>query len=754
MTSIQNVTKRNKTLQPIDKEKIHKVCHWACEGIEGVSVSELELKLYPHLYEGISTDEINEQLVAAGKSLIVAPTYNYDKVCGRLISFIVRKQVYGDITPWPLKELVAKNIERGRYDPELLSYYSDSEWDEIDSFIDHSRDFEFRLAGADQMRTKYLVKDRVTKALYESFQIPYILVAAILFKDEPKKKRLEYIREFYDLASTHQFSLPTPIMAGIRTIRKQGSSCVLIDVGDSLDSIIASDGAATKYIADKAGLGINIGRLRGIGSPIRGGDAVHTGVVPFIKKLTASVKSCSQGGVRDGAVTFYYPMWHYEFPELVVLKDATLLEEHTNRSADYCVQVNKFLLNRLIKNEPITLFSPNDVPDLYTAFFTDQGKFAELYDKYEKSGVRGRTFMAQDLFGSLITQRSNTGRIYVQFVDNVNEHSPFKDPIVQSNLCTEIGLPSSPLESLQSGIDDGSEIALCTLAAQNFGLVNKPEDLRRPARIIVRALDNLLDYQEYPVKAAEEATKARRPLGVGVIGFAHFLARRGLYYDKYSMPLVDQFAEAWAFYLTEASVELAEEKGACPWSHRTHYSDGITPNMKRTKLLDSLLPHVERCDWQGLRERMKKSGIRNSTLMALMPSETSSQLSNETNGIEPPRSPIVTKVSKDVATPIVVPDVEELRYAYDWAMAQKGPRGYLELAAVFQKYADQAISLNTTYNPMQYKGETISGAMMLQDIVYSFQLGHKNLYYNNVRKPGESDILPEDDGCESGACKI
>jgi len=757
ISMIDSVTKRDGTTEAFDKNKIHKVCMWACEGIEGVSVSELELKLYPYLYDGIPTDELNENLVNAARNLIVDPTYNYDLVAGRLISFIVRKEVYGGITPWHIRDLVKKNIERGRYDPNLLSYYTNSEWDEINSYINHDRDFDFRLAGAEQMRAKYLVNSRVTKQLFESFQVPYILVAAVLFKDEQYSRRLEYIREFYEVASTNLISLPTPIMAGIRTVRKQGSSCVVVDCGDSLDSIIATSGAITKYVSAKAGLGINVGRMRAIGSPIRNGDAVHTGLLPFVKAFTAAVKSCSQGAVRDGACTIYYPLWHYEAPELLLLKDATLLEEQTNRSSDYGVQINKFLLQRLIQGKNITLFSPNDVPGLYTSFFTDQEKFVKLYQEFEeRTDVRKRVIPAAELFGSLMTQRSNTGRIYIQFVDNTNDQSSFLDPITMSNLCTEITLPTFPLESLSDGYNEGSEISLCTLGAINWGSVKSPEDFRRPARILVRALDNLLSYQDYEVKAAKDSTTKRRPLGIGIIGFAHFLAKRGMFYDQYAMPLVDRFAEAWAFYITEASVDLAVEKGACELSNRTKYSKGITPNMLRTAKLDELLRHEERLPWTKLRERMIISGIRNSTLMALMPSETSAQISNETNGIEPPRAPVVAKVSKNVSIPVVVPGVDELINDYDYAFNQDGPRGYLEVTAVLQKYVDQAASLNTTYNPARFKDEKIPGSVLMSDMIFAWQLGHKSLYYCNIHKPGEDEInaVGQDDGCESGACKI
>ena len=759
MHSIKEVTKRDGRVEPFDIEKLHKVCFYACEGIDGVSVSELEAKIYPHLYDGMSTDEINEQVISAAKDLIVAPSFNYDLVGGRMTSFVVRKQVYGTYTPWHIRDIVRRGTEAKRYDPQLMSYYSDAEWDQINEMIDHSRDEEFRLAGAEQMRKKYLVKHRVTGQLFESFQIPYILVAATLFRKYPKETRLHYVKKFYDAVSGHYISLPTPIMAGIRTVTKQGSSCVVIDAGDSLDSIEATDHAAFKYVAVKAGLGINVGRNRGLNCPIRDGDAYHTGLIPFLKKWTHTVKSCSAGGVRDGAVTFYYPMWHYEFPELVVLKDNALTEERANRSADYAVQVNRYLFNRLLQGKSITLFSPYETPGLYEAFFADQKKFAELYEKYEADPtIRKRTFPAHELFNSLALQRKNTARIYMMFVDNVNERGSFTEaaPIYQSNLCTEITLPTKPLEFVG---DENGEVSLCTLAAINWGKINKIEQFEDLADIVVRALNEVLDYQDYAVPAAKISTMNRRPLGIGIIGFAHFLAKRGLGYNRVALNVVDEYAEAWSYYLIKASLNLAKEHGPCPLWKETKYSRGWTPNLTRPKALDELLAHKERLDWEGLRRDLAIYGIRNSTLMACMPSETSSQLSNETNGFEPPRSPITVKGSKDSSTPQVVPDIEELSRYYDWAWEQRTPDGYLEVTAFIQKHMDQAMSINTSYNPKWFP-DGIGTKQILKDILRAYQLGHKCLYYCNTKKPGEDEIMgmfethSEEDACASGACVI
>jgi ribonucleoside-diphosphate reductase alpha chain len=747
------VFKRDGRIEDMTVEKIHKVCSFACQGIDGVSVSELEMKIYPHLRDGMTTDEISEQVITAARDLVVAPTYNYDMVGGRMISYVVRKQAYGTYQPWHIKDIIARGVANGRYDPELSSFYSESEWDLINTMIDHSRDDGFRLAGADQMRKKYLVKHRVTGEIFESFQIPYILVGAVLFRKYPKNIRLNYVKKFYDYTSLNYISLPTPIMSGLRTRTKQFSSCVVIDAADDLESIGAADLAALRYVSVKAGLGMNAGRNRGLGAPIRQGDAYHTGLVPFLKKWTATIKSCSQGGVRDGSVTTYFPMWHYEFPELVVLKDNALTEERTNRSSDYGVQINKYLLTRLIKGQQITLFSPAEVPGLYEAFFADQAEFARLYEQYEKDvTIRRRSFAASELFNDLVIQRMNTGRIYLMFVDTVNEHSSFKVPIYMSNLCCEIALPTKPLRHIE---DEEGEISLCTLAATNMGKIDKLAQLEDIADITVRALNEVLDYQDYPVKAAYNSTMKRRPLGVGLIGLAHFLAKKGFGYNRLALNAVDEFAEAWSYYLIKASVNLAREQGPCPGWKETKYSDGWTPNLTHSAELDKLLPHKERLDWEGLRRDLKEYGIRNSTLMACMPSETSSQLSNETNGIEPPRSPIVTK-----SMPQVVPDVAELGFLYDWVWNQKTPDGYLEITAVIQKYVDQAMSINTSYNPLHFPNEQIGTKQLLKDILYAYKLGHKTLYYCNTKKPGEEEILgimntgQGEDGCASGACMI
>ncbi|MNK09923.1 Ribonucleoside-diphosphate reductase 1 subunit alpha [compost metagenome] len=752
-----DLVKRNGAVEPYDVNKIHRMVSFAVKGINDVSESELEMELAKSLENGMTTAQINDGLVNACKNLIIEGRYNYDVVGGRIISFIVRKEAYGNFEVPKLMDIVYNNVRIGRYDPDLLNMYTNEEWETLNSFIDHGRDELFRLAGASQMRTKYLSKNRITKQICESFQIPFILVPAVLFRNE--ENRMEKIKEAYDCLSQFDISEPSPIMSGVRTILKQFSSCVLIDVDDTIDSIGASHHAVLRYVSNKAGLGINVGRNRGKGAPIKNGEAVHTGLIPFIKDLTSGTKSCSQGGMRDGAVTFSFPGWHYEFPELVVLKNNTLPQEQTNLQADYCVQFNGEFYKRAKADADWPLMSPYDAPGLYDSFFTGGKEFAELYAKFEADkSIRKRPMKARKVFDDLVTQRSNTGRIYISNIDHVNNKSSFKVPVYMTNLCVEITLPTKPIQDINA---DGlpSEISICTLGAVNVGKINKLSDLEGPCRVAVRLADAVLDYQDYPVKAARESTLARRPIGIGMIGLAHYLAKKGLPYSRMSLDVVDQLAEAWSYYLIKASVELAKEKGPCPLWKETKYADGWTPNMTRTKFLDSILPHQERMDWASLREDLKTYGIRNSTVMALMPSETSSQLSNETNGFEPARAPVVLKGSKDEAVPIVVPDVENLINDYDYAWDQRSPKGYLEITAAIQKHVDQAMSINTSYNPKFFKDGKPDTDTLIQDLVYAYMLGHKNIYYNNIKKPGEDEILGEfegtdEAGCAGGACNI
>jgi len=759
------VTKRDGSKEQLDIEKLHKVVFHACEGITGVSPSEVEIKSQIQFYNGMTTKEIQETLIKAASDLISEETPNYQFVGGRLINYALRKEVYGEYNPCTVKELVQRNTDNGFYDPELITKYTDEEWNRIESYVKHDRDENLTYVAMEQLRGKYLVQNRVTGEIFESPQMCYILIAATLFQDYPQDQRMSIIKEYYDAISLHDISLPTPVMAGVRTPQRQFSSCVLIETDDSLDSINATSSSIVKYVSQKAGIGIGGGSIRAIGSPIRKGDAFHTGIIPFYKMFQAATKSCSQGGVRGGAATIYYPIWHLEVEDMLVLKNNKGTEENRVRHMDYGVQFNKLMYERLITGGDITLFSPSDVPGLYEAFFADQDKFKELYEKAERNTrLRKKTMKAAELFSMFMEERKNTGRIYLQNVDNANDHGSFLPeiaPIRQSNLCAEIDLPTKPLNDVN---DPDGEISLCTLSAINWGNIKQVSDFERVCRLAVRGLDALLSYQNYPILAAQLSTEKRRPIGVGIINFAYWLAKHDLDYqniDQAGLELVDEWAEAWSYYLIKASADLAAEQGAISGVMETKYGHGITPNMTYKKDVDDLVPHQERMDWAGLREQLKDTGIRNSTLMALMPAETSAQIANATNGIEPPRSLISVKQSKHGVLKQVVPEYKRLKNKYDLLWDQKSPEGYLKIMAVLQKYIDQGISVNTSYNPAYYEDEKIPMSLMLQHLLMFYKYGGKQLYYFNTHDgQGELDIdkmseepLPQgevDDGhCES-----
>ena len=751
------VTKRNGKKEDLNLEKLHKVVFWATEGITGVSASEVEIKSHIQFYNGITTKDIQETLIKATADLITEETPNYQFVAGRLINYGLRKEVYGKFDPCHIFKIVDKNTNSGFYDPALLSTYSEGEWNYINNFIKHQRDEDFTYVAMEQFRGKYLVQNRVTKEIFETPQVCYALIAATLFAHYPKsgtKTRLHWVKEYYDAISTHQISLPTPVMAGVRTPQRQFSSCVLVETDDSLDSINATTSAIVKYVSQKAGIGIGAGRIRALNSPIRSGDAYHTGVIPFYKHFSTAVKSCSQGGVRSGSATLYFPIWHLEVEDLLVLKNNKGTEETRIRTLDYGVQMNKVMYERLLTGGNITLFSPHDVPDLYDAFYADQDKFRELYEMYErKTSIRKTKVSAIELFSTFMQERKDTGRMYLMNVDHANEHGSFKPdlaPIKMSNLCSEIDLPTKPLNSFD---DEEGEIALCSLSAINWGSFKEPEDMERACNLAVRGLDSLLSYQEYPVKAAQNATEKRRPLGVGIINLAYFLAKHGVgYNDKEGLELVDTWAQHWSYYLIKASVELAQEEGACPLSNETKYSDGILPVDTYKKEVNEVIKHKNKVDWNSLRKDLKKYGIRNSTLMALMPSETSSQISNATNGIEPPRAYVSIKQSKDGVMAQVVPEFRHLKNKYELLWDQPGPSGYLKVMAVLQKYIDQGISVNTSYNPLQYDGEKIPMSKMLEDIITFYKYGGKQLYYFQTYDGAGEVIVDDDADCDS--CKI
>ena len=766
-TNTINVTKRDGTIQPFDLEKVHKVLEWAVEDISGVSMSEIELKANIQLYDKIPAYDIHELLIKSTAELISDHTPNYQFVAARLISYKMRKEAYGDYEVPSLWVIINRNVQLGVYDKEILNIYTDEEIQELNDYIKHERDDSFTYAGMEQFRGKYLVQDRRTKQIYETPQILYMMIAMTLF-GKYKDNRIKFVKDYYDAISQFYISLPTPIMAGVRTPTRQFSSCVLIESGDSLDSINATATSIVRYISKKAGIGIGAGSIRANGAKVGDGSVVHTGLIPFLKYFQSAVKSCSQGGVRGGAATVYLPLWHYEFEDLIVLKNNKGTDESRVRHMDYAFQFNKLMYERLLSGGNITFFDPNDVPGLYEAFFADQDEFDRLYEKYErKTSIRKKTLPALEVFQQFLTERKDTGRIYLMNVDHANDHGAFKPevaPIRMSNLCCEIDLPTRPLNNHD---DTEGEISLCTLSAINWGLIHETSEFEKYCDLTVRALDELLDYQGYPIPAAQQGTLNRRPLGVGIINLAYFLAKRGLKYDESAYEIVDEYAEAWSYYLIKSSANLAAEKGKLIYNTDTKYSDGVLPIDTYKRAIDNLIVHRERLPWEDLRKQLRETGIRNSTLMALMPAETSAQISNSTNGIEPPRALVSYKQSKDGVMAQVVPGYHHLKNKYDLLWDQKSPEGYLAICGILQKYIDQGISVNTSYNPEHFEDNKVPMSVMITDLVTAYKYGLKQLYYFNTfdgageitdgethhAYDGEAETYVEDDeDCDS--CKI
>jgi ribonucleoside-diphosphate reductase alpha chain len=767
------VTKRNGEREALDFDKMHRVVTWAAKDLDNVSVSQVEMKAQIQFYDGIPTEAIHETLIRSAADLISTETPNYQYLAARLAIFHLRKKAYGRFEPPALFDHVSKLVEMGKYDSHLLEDYDQADFAAMDQFIDHKRDMAFSYAAVKQLEGKYLVQNRITGEIYESAQFLYVLVAACLFAKYPKSTRMDYIRRFYDASSQFKLSLPTPIMSGVRTPTRQFSSCVLIEAGDSLDSINATASAIVKYVSQRAGIGVNAGRIRALGSPIRGGEAFHTGCIPFYKYFQTAVKSCSQGGVRGGAATLFYPMWHFEVESLLVLKNNKGVEENRVRHMDYGIQLNKLMYQRLLNDEDITLFSPSDVTGLYDAFFEDQALFESLYQQYEQDdSIRKKRVSAKELFGLFMQERASTGRIYLQHVDHCNTHSPFNPkvaPVRQSNLCLEIALPTKPLEHVG---DENGEIALCTLSAFNLGAIDSLDDFEELADLAVRSLDSLLDYQDYPIPAAHKASMDRRTLGVGVINFAYYLAKNGVKYsDGSANALVHRTFEAMQYYLLKASNNLAIEQGACPKFSETTYAQGILPIDTYKKDVDTICGEPLYYDWEALRQSVTKHGLRNSTLSALMPSETSSQISNATNGIEPPRGHISVKASKHGTLKQVVPEYEKLKEAYELLWDIPSNNGYIELVAIMQKFIDQTISANTNYDPSKHAGGKVPMTLLLKDLLTCYKLGVKTLYYHNTRDGAGADstqahapmanqetpvmtMEEDDDDCAGGACKI
>lgn len=760
-----HVIKRDGRKEALDIDKLHKVVFWACEGITGVSESEIEIQAQLKFEDGIKTEDIQETLIKSAADLISEETPNYDQVAGRLASYHVRKQVYDDYEPWPLYKIVKTNVEAGIYDPVLLEKYTEDDWIAFDKIVKHERDNDIRYAGMEQYRGKYLRRHKNTGQMFESPQVALLVIAAVLFIDDPEEERVKNIKGLYDAVSTFKVSLPTPIMAACRSPRKQGASCVLIDVDDSLDSMTAATDAIVKYVSARAGLGINVGRIRAVGSDIRNdGESEHTGIIPFIRLFQSATKSCSQGGIRGGAATVYYQLWHYEFPELIVLKNNRGTEFNRVRQLDYAVQFNKLMYERLLSGGDISFFSPSEVPGLYDAFVSgDNDRFEELYLKYEAdTSIRRKAMSAIDVFSMFVTERRQTGRIYLQNIDHANTHSTFKSdvaPITMSNLCTEINLPTKPLQYPR---DPSGLIALCILSAINLGKLKTKHDFEDIMNRVVRALDALVDYQDYQNPAAERATKMYRSLGIGVINLAYFLAKNGHGYDEGALPLVDEYMEAMSFYAIKASVQLAKEKGRCPGFENTKWADGLFPHEHAKAEVNELTSMTNDMPWEDLRKDLLEYGIRNATLLAQMPAETSAQISNATNGIEPVRALVTDKTSKHGRLSQVVPEVLKLKNKYDLLWDQQSPEGYLKITCVMQRYMCQGISANISINPENYPDGKVSMMDMLKYITMFYKYGGKQLYYDNTydgqREPEveedkseELEVLDDED-CES--CKL
>ena len=724
-----NVIKGDGRSEKLDISKIQKMTQQACEGLHGVSASQVEMNCGIQFFDGIETSDIQKILVKSASDLISLEAPNYEYVAARLLLYGLRKNVFHEFDYPILLDHVKHNIDRGVYDKDLLTYYDDAEWDKLNKMIDHNRDENFTYAGLQQVVDKYLVQDRSSGDVYETPQFMYILIAATLFAQYPKQTRLQYVKRYYNAISTFKINIPTPVMAGVRNSIRQFASCVLVDVDDTLNSIFNSDSAIGYYVSQRAGIGINAGRIRGINAKIRGGEVQHTGVIPFLKKFEATVRCCTQNGVRGGSATTHFPIWHKEINDIIVLKNNKGSEDNRVRKLDYSIQLSELFYKRFLNSEDITLFSPHDVPGLYEAFGTEE--FDEMYEKYERAySIPKTTVPARELFINILKERAETGRIYLMNIDHTNTHSSFKDRVYMSNLCQEITLPTKPIQHID---DDMGEIALCILSAVNVGTLKSTDDLEDLCDLAVRSLDEIIDYQKYPVLAAELSTRARRSLGVGYIGLAHYLAKNKVKYsDKEAHKLVDELSESFQYFLLKASNQLAKEKGPCEAFKQTKYSDGILPIDTYKKDVDDIVKRKLKRDWNTLRADIKSDGLRNSTLSAQMPSESSSVVSGETNGIEPPRAYLSVKKSKKGTLKQIVPQYSTLKNAYTLLWDMPSNEGYIKVVAVMQKYFDQAISGNWSYNPENYENNEVPISVMAQDLLTTYKYGWKTSYYQNT----------------------
>ena len=746
------VVKSDGSKVEINLDKIHRMVEKACRGITGVSESLVEMNSGLQFFDGITTQEIQKILVKSASDLISLESPNYQFVAARLLLFGIQKQVFN--TKWkdseiypPLGDIIQRNIDYGVYDSDILNFYSEEEIKELDKYIKHGRDTDFTYAGLQQIVDKYLVQDRSNNVVYETPQFMYMLIAMTLFRNYTNK--LDYVKRYYDAISTFKINIPTPIMAGVRTPLRQFASCVLVDSDDTLGSIFSSDMAIGRYVAQRAGIGINAGRIRGIGSKIRGGEVQHTGVIPFLKKFESTVRCCTQNGVRGGSATVHFPIWHQEIEDIIVLKNNKGTEDNRVRKLDYSIQLSKLFYERFLKNEDITLFSPQDVDGLYDAFGTPE--FDELYMKYERAtSIPKKKVSARELITDLLKERAETGRIYIMNIDHCNEHSSFLDKVNMSNLCQEITLPTDPIEH----IDGDGEIALCILSAINVGII-KEEELENLCDLAVRGLEELIDYQQYPVNAAQRSTLARRSLGIGYIGLAHFLAKNKVKYDDpNAWNLVHELTESFQYNLLRASNNIAKEKGACEYFHRTKYAEGKLPIDHYKKEVDEIANPKLRYDWEGLRKDIKEFGLRHSTLSAQMPSESSSVVSNATNGVEPPRDYLSVKKSKKGTLKQVVPQYSHLKNSYTLLWDMKSNEGYINVIAVMQKFFDQAISGNWSYNPENYENGEVPVSVMARDLLNTYKYGWKTSYYQNTMDGKTEDVVEDKPSAVEDAANV
>ena len=754
-----NVIKRNgRGKESLDIDKIHSMVGFATEGITGVSASHVEMNSGLQFFDGISTDDIQQILIKSANDLISLESPNYQYVAARLLLFSLRKSLHHRLWEHPkFITHIKKLVDLGLYDKGILDNYTEAEIDRMGMWIDHERDYSFTYAGLRQVMDKYLVQDRSTGEIFETPQFMYMMISATLFAKYPKESRLQYVKKYYDAISKFKINIPTPVMAGVRTPLRQFASCVLVDSDDTLPSIFSSDMAIGRYVAQRAGIGINAGRIRGINSKIRGGEIQHTGVIPFLKKFEATVRCCTQNGVRGGSATVHFPIWHQEIEDILVLKNNKGTDDNRVRKLDYSIQISKLFYERFIKDEDITLFSPHETPGLYEAF--GMPEFDEMYEKYErKTSISKKKVRAQTLFMDLLKERAETGRIYIMNIDHCNTHSSFKDKVYMSNLCQEITLPTKPVQHID---DPEGEIALCILSAINLGMIRDKNDLEDLCDLSVRALEEIIDYQEYPVEAAKKSTLARRSLGIGYIGLAHYLAKNKVKYsDKQAWKLVDEITEAFQYYLLKASNTLAKERGACEYFEKTKYSDGILPIDSYKKDVDDIVKRKLSYDWTSLRNDIKSSGLRHSTLSAQMPSESSSVVSNATNGVEPPRDFLSIKKSKKGTLKQIVPDYNRLKNFYTLLWDMQGNEGYINTISVMQKYFDQAISGNWSYNPEQYTDGEVPVSVMANDLLTTYKLGWKTSYYQNTydaKQDVEEPVHPvgwHDDVKETNEIKI